>query len=594
MRQIGYEFAAFARAAHLVVVDIDAAELAKPTINPNLTVHADVGWFVRRLRELATKETIPASHADWLSWCAARRERYPVVLAEYRQRDSPINPYVFIDELSEQLLDDDVVVVANGTACVTALQALRPKGGQRVIVNSGTAGMGYDLPAAIGAACARRSGSSTSRRVVCLAGDGSIQMNVQELATLAYYELPIKVFVFNNGGYLSIRQTQDTLFAGARFGESSATGVGLPPMVAVAGAFGIKAARVDSHSRLPAAIAVTLATDGPSLLDVVMDAEQAFAPKVIAERRPDGRIVSKPLEDMYPWLDRDELRDNMIDRPLPERRIGARMNALERKMVRQLRDLRENHHVIGVKAEFEAEGTRMEEAMRLKDVVSSAGLGLTMKVGGGEALRDMYEARVIGVERVVGPMIESPYALRKFLGAAGLAFPVSERDDVKFAVNVETVTTVANLDAMLEIPEISELDGVVLGRVDMTGSLGLSRDDVNCQEILDIARRVFHAARSKGLECAIGGGIAKEALPFMRELGDLLDRYETRKVIFGCPAALGDQAEAGILKAVGFELMWLKNKRDFYGSIYEEDRTRIEMLEARYARLIEMAGGMLD
>lgn len=270
------------------------------------------------------------------------------------------------------------------------------------------------------------------------------------------------------------------------------------------------------------------------------------------------------------------------------------MNALERNMVRQLRDLRENHNVIGVKAEFEAEGTRMEEAMRLKDVVSSAGLGLTMKVGGGEALRDMYEARVIGVERVVGPMIESPYALRKFLGAAGLAFPVSERDDVKFAVNVETVTTVANLDAMLEIPEISELDGVVLGRVDMTGSLGLSRDDVNCQEILDIARRVFHAARSKGLECAIGGGIAKEALPFMRELGDLLDRYETRKVIFGCPAALGDQAEAGILKAVGFELMWLKNKRDFYGSIYEEDRTRIEMLEARYARLIEMAGGRLD
>jgi hypothetical protein len=270
------------------------------------------------------------------------------------------------------------------------------------------------------------------------------------------------------------------------------------------------------------------------------------------------------------------------------------VNELERKMVLQLQDLRENHHVIGVKAEFEAEGTRMEEAMRLKDVVSSAGLSLTIKVGGGEALRDMYEARVIGVERVVGPMIESAYALHKFLAAASLAFPESEREDVQFAVNIETITAVENLDGMLALPEIDELDGVVLGRVDMTGSLGLSREDVNHERILEIARRVFQAAKGKDLECAMGGGVAKEALPFMRDLGDLLDRYETRKVIFGCPAALSDDAEAGILKAVGFELMWLKNKRDFYGSIFEEDRTRIGMLEARYARLIEKAGGMLQ
>ena len=270
------------------------------------------------------------------------------------------------------------------------------------------------------------------------------------------------------------------------------------------------------------------------------------------------------------------------------------MNELERKMVQQLQDLRENHHVVGVKAEFEAEGTRMEEAMRLKDVVSSAGLGLTIKIGGGEALRDMYEARVIGVDRVVGPMIESAYALHKFLGAIKLAFPAGERDDVQIAVNIETLTSVENLKAMLELPEIGELDGVVLGRVDMTGSMGLSRNEVNSPAILDIARRVFEAAKAKGLECAAGGGVAKEALPFMRELGGLLDRYETRKVIFGCPAALDDNAEAGILKAVGFELMWLKNKRDFYCSIYEEDRTRIEMLEARYARLIEKAGGVLE
>jgi 4-hydroxy-2-oxoheptanedioate aldolase len=269
------------------------------------------------------------------------------------------------------------------------------------------------------------------------------------------------------------------------------------------------------------------------------------------------------------------------------------VNELERKMVHQLQDLRENHHVIGVKAEFEAEGTRMEEAMRLKEVVTCAGLGLTMKVGGCEAVRDMYEARVIGVERVVGPMIESPWALHKFLGAAKVAFPASERDEVQFAANIETTVGVQNLDAMLAIPDIDELDGVVLGRVDMSGSLGLSREDINCKEIFDITQRVFVAAKAKSLECAMGGGVGKESLPFMRELGGLLDRYETRKVIFGCPAALGDGAEAGILKAVGFELMWLKNKRDFYGCIYEEDRTRIEMLEARYEQLIAQAGGMV-
>ncbi len=311
VRQIGWEFAGFARAARTVVVDIDAAELAKPTIAPDVAVQADVGWFVRTLRELVEGEPVPASRAAWLAWCTARRDRYPVVLPDYRRNDAPVNPYVFIDELSDQLAAGDVIVLANGGACVTALQALRPKIGQRVIVNSGTAGMGYDLPAAVGAACAVAS-RTVGGRVICLAGDGSIQMNLQELQTIVSYRLPIKVFVFNNDGYLSIRQTQDNLFAGARFGESPATGVGLPDMVAVASAYGISADRVSGHAELPRAIAATLASPSPALLDVVMDPEQPFSPKVIAEKLPDGRIVSKPLEDMFPWLDREEFRENMI------------------------------------------------------------------------------------------------------------------------------------------------------------------------------------------------------------------------------------------------------------------------------------------
>jgi 4-hydroxy-2-oxoheptanedioate aldolase len=269
------------------------------------------------------------------------------------------------------------------------------------------------------------------------------------------------------------------------------------------------------------------------------------------------------------------------------------VNELEHRMVQQLVDLRDNHHVVGVKAEFEAEGTRLEEALRLKEVISVAGLGLTMKVGGCEALRDMYESRVIGVDRVVGPMVESPWALHKFVEACKMAYPEAEQADVLFAVNIETVTGVNNLEAMLELPDIADLDGVVLGRVDMSGSLGLTREDINSEPVYAIAEKVFTLAKARGLECALGGGISADSLDFMRRLpAGCLDRYETRKVIFSCPEGLGKDADKGILKAVGFELMWLKNKRDFYGRIYEEDRARIQMLQGRYDRLIEQAGGL--
>jgi 4-hydroxy-2-oxoheptanedioate aldolase len=270
------------------------------------------------------------------------------------------------------------------------------------------------------------------------------------------------------------------------------------------------------------------------------------------------------------------------------------MNLLEKKMLETLKDLRENHYVTGVKAEFEAEGTRLEEALRLKEVVTKSGLDLTLKIGGCEAVRDMYEARVIGVKRIVGPMIESPYALKKFLNAVKIAFPKDEIEEVSFLVNIETIDGYKNIDRILNIEEIDSLDGVVLGRVDMVGSMGLKRDEINTSKIFEIAVDIFSKAKKKSLECVVGGGVAAEALPFFRKMPEgLLDRYETRKVIFECPNALNKDAEKGILKAVGFELMWLKNKRDFYGLIFEEDRMRIEMLQTRYDRLIRDAGGFL-
>jgi len=271
------------------------------------------------------------------------------------------------------------------------------------------------------------------------------------------------------------------------------------------------------------------------------------------------------------------------------------MNSLEKRMIDVLKDLRENHHVIGVKAEFEAEGTRLEEALRLKEVVTRAGLDLTIKIGGCEALKDIYDARSIGVSHLVGPMIESPYALKKYLASVKQAFPEDEMGDVEFLINIETIQGYKNLDEMLAIPEFNELDGVILGRVDMTGSLNLTREDVNSDLIYKIATDLARKIKEKGKVFGVGGGVSKETVPFINRMPKgLVDKYETRKVIFKCPDALDGPYDKGILKAVGFELMWLKNKRSFYGQIFNEDNHRIEMLEKRYEKLIKEAGGKLE
>lgn len=260
-------------------------------------------------------------------------------------------------------------------------------------------------------------------------------------------------------------------------------------------------------------------------------------------------------------------------------------------MVTLLKDLKENHHVTGVKAEFEAEGTRLEEALRLKEVLMKAGLGLTLKIGGCEAIRDMYEARVIGVARIVAPMIETPYALEKFLGAIDLAIPPDEKDDIAIAINIETESACANLDAMLKVADIKKLSGIVIGRTDLSRSLGMTAQDVNSDKTCSFAKTVIDKAKNLNLVIGIGGGVSAEALPFFRGLKEgHLDYYETRKVMFGCPGALGADAGTGILKALQFELYWLENKRDFYRLISAEDEQRIKTLESRYRKSIEALG----
>lgn len=268
------------------------------------------------------------------------------------------------------------------------------------------------------------------------------------------------------------------------------------------------------------------------------------------------------------------------------------MNLLEKKMVDTLIDLKENHHVVGIKAEFEAEGTRLEEALRLKEVVTKAGLDLTIKIGGCEAIKDMYDARTIGVKAIVAPMIETPYAMKKYVQATKFVFPEEERKGVKFLFNIETITGFANIDELIASPYFADLGGIVLGRVDMTGSMGMTREDINSDKILDIAKTLSENMKKVDKDMVIGGGVSAHSLPFFKSL-PYLSRFETRKIIFDAQKALNDKnADKGILKAVGFELMWLKNKRDFYRMIFDEDASRLTMLETRYKKLIEEAGGV--
>jgi len=303
IRQISYNWRSFARNAYLIQVDVDAAELTKPTVKAHLPVHSDLAAFLEELETCATGFDHDL-HSAWLDWCRKRVDRYPGVLPEHRATADVLNPYLFCEYLTQHLLDDDVVVCGNGSAFIMALQAGMVRKGQRWFFNSGCASMGYDLPAAVGAAFARE-----GKRVICIAGDGSIQMNIQELQTVAHHRLPVKVFVLNNRGYLSIRQTQQAFF-GRLVGESSASGVSFPDMVKVAAAYDLPAFRIE-RSSMADVVERALAEPGPVLCDVMVDPNQTFEPRTSSKQLPDGRIVSPELEDMFPFLDREELRQNM-------------------------------------------------------------------------------------------------------------------------------------------------------------------------------------------------------------------------------------------------------------------------------------------
>lgn len=302
IRQISYNYQSWAQKAYKIVVDIDKRELAKPTVKVDMPIWADLKDVLVELN----KKDITPNHTEWLEWSHAINLKYPAALPDYYKTEV-LNPYVFIKEFTNGLKENDKIVCGNGSACVIGFQAAVVKEHTRLFSNSGCAAMGYGFPAAIGACVAEK-----GKRVVCIDGDGSFQMNLQELQTVVYNKLNLKIIYFNNNGYHSIRQTQTNLFKGQPLvGVCDGNGVSFPDMEKIAWAYGlpyIKVTKIEDIVKLHNA----MEQEGPLFAEVVVDVAQNFAPKLSSKVLPDGKIVSPEIDDMFPFLDRGEYEANQL------------------------------------------------------------------------------------------------------------------------------------------------------------------------------------------------------------------------------------------------------------------------------------------
>ena len=260
------------------------------------------------------------------------------------------------------------------------------------------------------------------------------------------------------------------------------------------------------------------------------------------------------------------------------------MNDLEYEMLSTLKHLRDDFGVVGVKAEFEAEGTRIDELLRLIDIVRKAKLKLAIKIGGCEAMKDLMECRQIGVDYIIAPMVETNYALKKFIEAKNKVFNEDEKKFTSFLINVETDQTFQNIEKISKVVQENkkEIQGYVFGRVDYSLSKELDRDEINSDIVLNDVMKVSSICKDLNLELVVGGGVSIDALGFLKTVkNNFLSRFETRKIMFSADA-LEKSLDKGMLEAVKFELLWLKNKKNYYGSIFNEDNKRIEMLQKRW------------
>lgn len=313
IRQVGYNYQTWARAAYVIVNDIDSEELKKPTLHVDMPVWADAKDLLWMLDSRLPEGKLFQGE-DWIQTCQNWKRDYPVVQPKHYEEGEYANVYAFIKELSSRLNENQITVVGNGSACVVGSHGYVIKKGQRFIINSAIASMGYDLPAAIGACMADH-----SQDIINVTGDGSIQMNIQELQTIYHHQMPIKIFLINNGGYHSIRQTQMNFFGEPLVGiGTDSRDLSFPDMAKLAPAYGFPYRKITKNSQLGSVIEEVLAMKGPVICEIFVDTQQKFEPKSATKRLPDGTLVSAPLEDLAPFLSEEELKKNMFI-PLAEK-----------------------------------------------------------------------------------------------------------------------------------------------------------------------------------------------------------------------------------------------------------------------------------
>ncbi|WP_299225513.1 thiamine pyrophosphate-binding protein [uncultured Campylobacter sp.] len=309
IRAVSYNWEFFGREAKKILVDIDENELNKKTIAADIRIKSDAKTFVSDLRS-ALKDK--PDFESWLEICKNYRKDYPTIEPFRQVVQGCVDSYNFFDILSSDK-PDLVYVFGNGTACVSSYQSLRLYKNQKVVVNSGCASMGYDLPAAIGACFANGKGNT-----ICVTGEGSLQMNIQELQTIIHNKLPIKIFVLNNAGYISIRNTQNNFFKGHKVGSDKDSGVSFPNIVKLAEVYGFKACRIENQLNLKGELEEILSKPGAVVCEIMLSPTEKMEPKLSSKIKPDGKMVSKPLEDMFPFLPREEFYKNMIIKPVDE------------------------------------------------------------------------------------------------------------------------------------------------------------------------------------------------------------------------------------------------------------------------------------
>lgn len=307
IRQVGYSWKTWAREAFVIMVDVDGEELKKPTLHVEMPIQADALDFLSAMEaELGQTPFFPEN--GWQEECRGWKQKYPVVLPRHFEAEGLTNPYAFIKSLSDRLPEGYTTVVGNGTACVVGSHGYVIKEGQRFIINSAVASMGYDLPAAVGVCV-----SVGKKEIVCISGDGSIQMNLQELQTILTNRLPVKIFVINNDGYHSIRQTQTNIF-----GHHTKVGIGpesgdlsFPSLEKLAWAYGYPYVSCKTNAEIEGMLDTAFSTEGAVIAEVFVNPAQFFEPKSATKRLADGSLFSPPLEDLAPFLDRDELKSIM-------------------------------------------------------------------------------------------------------------------------------------------------------------------------------------------------------------------------------------------------------------------------------------------